>query len=167
MSNNESRPPTHHFPKIKISFLRLGKAPLEAFKGFCAGLMKHLKGPEPQFIAHLSLRMDILAYSESGAEAKRYCIRKNGNYPSRIDSRDSLKSVTVSKPSEKIRHLISPPFSKINTINDGAIWGWTPDGVYLRVLIGDVSMLLTFEEVKNLREVLFPRTIIDGEIKDG
>jgi hypothetical protein len=163
MGKNGPPPPSYHFSKVLDTSLRCGKISAKFCKVFFAGIFKKLKGPEPKFLARLSTRMDLFAHYDSNDELEKLCIRKNGQFPSCINNHDSLKSITVSKPTDKVRRLLFLQSSDATILHDGALWGWTPDGVYLRVLIGDVSMLLTFQEVASLRGILFPTDKINEE----
>ena len=167
MGNNNSFPPNYHFSRVLMTLSKYFKISLELFRASCSKIRRNLEGARALLSRLLVTTNRSLVYHDSNNEIKEYCIRKNGEFPSRIDHYDSLKSISFSTPTENIRRLLFPPRSSASTLHDGAIWGWTPDGVYLRVLIGDVSMLLTFEEVASLREILFPRNKIDGESVNG
>jgi hypothetical protein len=128
---------------------------------------KRIKGPEPVFLARLSLRMDLLAFYDSSGAIEKYRIQKNGEFPVHIvhQSNDSYKRMTFSRPRDKLRSLLFPPFSAESVSHGWILWSWTADGIYLRLLIGQGSMLLTFEEAMALGKVLFPENKGNEETK--
>ncbi|NJS39581.1 MAG: hypothetical protein HC783_11865 [Rhodobacteraceae bacterium] len=155
--------PPHPSPSLLKTLVALSgrsKRLLRFVKGSLTRAWKRIKGPEPVFLARLSLRMDLLEFYDFSGNIERYRIQKNGEFPVLIvhQSDDSYRRMTFSRPRDKLRSLLFPPFSDESFNHGWILWSWTSDGIYLRLLIGEASMLLTLQEAIALGKALFPES---------
>lgn len=165
--------PPNPSPILLSAFIAISgqiKRSLRFVKDSLTWAWKKISGPEPVFLARLSLRMDLLAFYDSNGNIERYRIQKNGEFPVHIahESDDSYRRMAFYRPMDNVRSLLFAPYSKGYVVHSSITWSWTSDGGYLRLRPGEGSMLLTFQEAMTLRGILFPESKRTDEIKiDG